>query len=875
MYNIIWIMLYMKGSVVAECGQYHDYAYAGGICGSGGNISNSYNNASIEANNTSSKGGSFYEKDAYASGISNVTTVVNDCYNAGDVRASSNDHARTYASGISCRYPGYTSKVTNCYNIGKIQIIRNSGTSQRISEGYGIGDGTNTHSYYLTGTGQNTAGATELTEKQAQTPSLYASFDFENVWVINEYANYPYPQLKNNIQDMSEAVKLVSIISLPAKTEYYIGDKLDFTGAMVKVVYTSGREEIIKITDEIVSGFDMNTVGEQQVTVTIAGASDTYTIHVIERPAVKLITILMPPEKTVFAVGTSFDFAGAKALITYKNGTIETVDITFDMTTGGDIDHIGKQTITYTFGGQSVSFEVEVVGIELSKIVLTQLPNKLSYLEGNELDLSGMVVTAVMNNGIESTVDTGYTVSGYSSEPGNHTITITYMGKTACFEVTVAKKQLVSLMLNALPDKLEYVSGQEFDKSGMQIIANYDNGDAVVTEEYEISGFDDVPGIKNIVISLDGKSISFPVRVTARIITDFKLVSLPSKLVYIEYEPFDPTGLRAEVTYNDGLTEAVTDYTILGFSSEIGTHTLAVSYEGFVKSFEISVTPRTLDDIKVIAPDKIIYNIGEEFDATGMRVVACYNNGQELTVDDYRISGFDSSSAGIKTITVTYSGISRSFAVTVRERSGIKTGGNMIVGNIIGRLADKVVVPVSVTNNTGIAGFTHTIRFDATVLKLVSVDAVNEYADGTVVLNDEKIVDGEFTVLWFGGADVNGDGAVYNLTFEVLETAPDGNSEIIIDFADNNNGNISGENVIFRKINGSVEVRSYWLGDLNGDREYHMADLLLLAQYVSGKEMNLTEKQLLSADVNEDGIIDIHDVIMLQQWIIAAGIPEE
>ena len=199
----------------------------------------------------------------------------------------------------------------------------------------------------------------------------------------------------------------------------------------------------------------------------------------------------------------------------------------------------------------------------------------------------------------------------------------------------------------------------------------------------------------------------------------------------------------------------------------------------------------------------------------------------------------------------------------------------MIVGNIIGRLADKVVVPVSVTNNTGIAGFTHTIRFDATVLKLVSVDAVNEYADGTVVLNDEKIVDGEFTVLWFGGADVNGDGAVYNLTFEVLETAPDGNSEIIIDFADNNNGNISGENVIFRKINGSVEVRSYWLGDLNGDREYHMADLLLLAQYVSGKEMNLTEKQLLSADVNEDGIIDIHDVIMLQQWIIAAGIPEE
>ena len=53
-----------------------------------------------------------------------------------------------------------------------------------------------------------------------------------------------------------------------------------------------------------------------------------------------------------------------------------------------------------------------------------------------------------------------------------------------------------------------------------------------------------------------------------------------------------------------------------------------------------------------------------------------------------------------------------------------------------------------------------------------------------------------------------------------------------------------------------------------------MVDLLQLAQYVSGKEMTLTEKQLLSADVNEDTVIDIHDVIMLQQWIIAAGVPE-
>ncbi len=34
--------------------------------------------------------------------------------------------------------------------------------------------------------------------------------------------------------------------------------------------------------------------------------------------------------------------------------------------------------------------------------------------------------------------------------------------------------------------------------------------------------------------------------------------------------------------------------------------------------------------------------------------------------------------------------------------------------------------------------------------------------------------------------------------------------------------------------------------------------------------MDLTDKQKLSDDVNEDGEINIHDVIMLQQWLLAA-----
>lgn len=840
-----------------------DYApFCGGITAiaEGATIDSSFSTGDITAYSAGSA--------LFASGIVNLSTstkedtIISNCYNTGAIDTSTGyqNHYARYVGGIAFAWAGKHIEIHSCYNTGETSGSQPSAVS----------NATAVDSYYLSGSGYSSAGAAALTDTQMKIQAMYKGFDFENIWTINPFANYPYAQLKDNIQDMGESAEYVSILSLPAKTEYFTGDTLDFTGAMLKVVYVSGREEIIDITDNMVSGFDMEVAGKQTVTVTVAGASDTYTINVTKRPVVSAVSIILEPNVKVFAVGTAFDFTGAKAKISYVGGVTEYKDITAEATTGGNIHHVGKQTITYEFGGKSATFEVEVIGVSLDKIVLTKLPDKLSYMEGHPLELSGMVVTAVMNNGMENTVGEGYTVSGYSAEPGTHTITVTYLGKTASFEVSVAAKNLVSLAMNALPDKLEYISGQPFDESGMQVLALYDNGDVVVTEDYTLSGYDNVPGIKNVIISLGNQSVSFPVRVVARTITDFRLVSIPTKLEYIEYDAFDSTGLKAEVTYNDGLTEVVTGYTVVGFSSKPGTHTLSVAYEGFVKSFEITVLPRVLVDVKVTAPDKVAYYLGEVFDSTGMIVTACYNNGQEIAVDEYQVTGFESAAPGPKTVTVTYGGISRSFAVAVQERSVIETGGNMIVGGVIGRKGDTTVVPVNVTKNTGIAGFTHTIRFDATDLKFVSVTAVGDYANGMVIVNDKNATNGEVTVLWFGNTDVKGDGVVYNIAFEVLETAQDGNSEITISFDDNDNGNISGENVIFGTMNGFVEVRSYWLGDLNGDRTYTMVDVVQLAQYVSGQDMTLTDKQALSADVNEDGTIDIHDVILLNQWLLSA-----
>lgn len=67
-------------------------------------------------------------------------------------------------------------------------------------------------------------------------------------------------------------------------------------------------------------------------------------------------------------------------------------------------------------------------------------------------------------------------------------------------------------------------------------------------------------------------------------------------------------------------------------------------------------------------PTKKKYSVGEAFDGTGLTVYVKYTKAPQrlLTKTEYAISGFDSSSAGTKTITITYKKKSASFTVTVK-----------------------------------------------------------------------------------------------------------------------------------------------------------------------------------------------------------------
>lgn len=135
---------------------------------------------------------------------------------------------------------------------------------------------------------------------------------------------------------------------------------------------------------------------------------------------------------------------------------------------------------------------------------------------------------------------------------------------------------------------------------------------------------------------------------------------------------------KANVTYADGTngTEPIVWEDIPEENyAQAGTFTV----KGTVGTFEVEITVTVkaeeepeepeLTELQVTAPEKTVYEIGDELDLTGLKVTAIYSDGttQDVT-SDVEISGFDSETAGEKIITVSYGELDTSFTVTVEEK---------------------------------------------------------------------------------------------------------------------------------------------------------------------------------------------------------------
>lgn len=202
---------------------------------------------------------------------------------------------------------------------------------------------------------------------------------------------------------------------------------------------------------------------------------------------------------------------GIEVVAKYSDGTEKTVT---DFTVDGYEPTAGEHEVVITYMEKTAKFKVTVSKKQLKKIEITTPPTKTVYKQGEELDTTGMVVEAVYDNDSREEI-TDYAVGELDSTAGTKTIQVEYKDFKAYFVVEVTEKQMTKLAITRLPDKTEYVLGQQLDLTGMIVYAYFDNGSKNQITAYSFDGYNpQIEGVQTITIAYNGFRQSFDVTVS-------------------------------------------------------------------------------------------------------------------------------------------------------------------------------------------------------------------------------------------------------------------------------------------------------------------------------------------------------------------------
>src|SRR5690625_2009710 len=315
--------------------------------------------------------------------------------------------------------------------------------------------------------------------------------------------------------------------------------------------------------------------------------------------------------------GSEYDLSIRKSGDTYQ---LSINDETYQTITLEDIftDEIyagifAARNTKVTFYDTEINIETRTV----EKLKIDDSDVDLEFLQGEDLDLSGLKVTAVFTDGTEEEI-TDYIVTGFdSSEVGTNTITINYSGATITLDLEIKKLTVTDLAIKYYPAKTTYYKGDLFDPQGLVVEATYNKG-------YKIADLTD----EQYTFSIEGEQLA--------------------EEGYI----FKESGTyEVKVTSTETPNESAT--------------------------FEVEVLEANLEQLDIRRePTKTKYFIGDELDLAGMSVYASYSDGSEirLMADEYEVSGFDSETPGNKGVVITHKGQSVTLTVNVKEKEveGIK-----------------------------------------------------------------------------------------------------------------------------------------------------------------------------------------------------------
>ena len=380
----------------------------------------------------------------------------------------------------------------------------------------------------------------------------------------------------------------LEIYSSP-KTNYYVGEELDYSGASIRVVYTNGTDRIVPVDDTMISSFNSSVLGPQYIKIYYGNSSVSVRVNV-NRYATQSSALEMPVENYDLIQGQPLNLNDSFLVITFADGSVQRVPLTASMCSGYDAGRVGQQEINvrYVFAdGEVINalFNVTVSERRISSVSIRTLPTRNVYYLGDEdVSLSGGEIFVTYNNGYTetlpmmtgSTVLEGLEIISFDSSVAGLAVPVelSYYNLPLSYEVTVGTRDVSEYSFDAadIPVQLE---GTALNLGDMMFAVTYTNDESIVlrandenfSDYIEILGYDpekvgeqelvirfkygDVvlatPGL--ITVTVQAKSLSY-VRVPTSDVSETNA----NPVVYLG-NVYELAAFRYELVYDNGEIE--------------------------------------------------------------------------------------------------------------------------------------------------------------------------------------------------------------------------------------------------------------------------------------------------------------------------------
>lgn len=468
----------------------------------------------------------------------------------------------------------------------------------------------------------------------------------------------------------------IKVVREPEKTVYLPGENFDADGMEVRLLLKATASNAVparaeKLEDgefDVVS--DLSDPGRRSVEICYSYFDDNGEEKVL-RDTIKVtvldeedefyqkgISIAKQPKKTVYPVGGQFDPEGMEVETVMKASTSNA--------------SYAEKTLDYEIG----KYDFSEPGNKKIKVTQTGTGKN-----GEEKDFTAVIEVKVTENEALVMEDRLDSVIRDASE--------IFDNDTAAYRTIKEKQDAASALRHSAAESFAEYEGElsktmvrqigELEDYFMEAYPNITvrvSGDRNLTEGAAVTGAVLSADVEqeNQVIILMMEEAEIPAGLPE--VKAVKAMDIRLMVSDEEIQPVVPLFLTARIP--EGISQKNLVIYHVTESGEI--ETIIPETADNMMSFGVSslstfalANPGTLTvtGIRITAkPYKTVYQIGESFEADGMVVTAVYENGTEAVVTEYELSGFDSSSAGIKHVVITYGGRKAILDVTVKSETG-------------------------------------------------------------------------------------------------------------------------------------------------------------------------------------------------------------